>query len=99
METKPQVKKHLVGGSLRRVQVDEIKRVMASHAGEAQFIERVALELGVVPRTLRVWVGPVEKGGWPELQVHDAMSRVLATKPKLIKRQPLKTKKRLSKTA
>lgn len=55
------VKKHLVGGTLRKVIVQEVKRVLEEKAGH---IDGAAVELGITPRTLRVWLKE-----WPELQV------------------------------
>lgn len=67
-----QIKKHLTGGSLRRVMVAEIKAVMSEVAKTEEIFSRVidksATELGITPRTLRVWLGPVDAGGWDELQ-------------------------------
>lgn len=62
------IKKHLQGGSLRAVMVQEIIRVIRKYATQDQKYEHAALELGVTPRTLRLWRGPVDKGGWSELQ-------------------------------
>jgi hypothetical protein len=62
------VKRHLEGGSLRKVMAAEIVRVIRKYAGQSQSLEHAALELGVTARTLRIWRGPVEKGGWKELQ-------------------------------
>lgn len=71
-----QIKKHLSGGTLRTVMAEEIKRVIAKFSGEDQAIEKAALELGVTPRTIRVWKGSVDKGGWPELQGYGGMERL-----------------------
>jgi hypothetical protein len=62
------MKKHLQGGSLRRVMVHEILRVMKKHAGSHSPIASAAVELGIAVKTLRQWKGPVDKGGWSELQ-------------------------------
>lgn len=63
------VKKHLQGGSLRKVMANEILRCLSIYGNESQPIDKAALELGITPKTLRLWLGPVEKGGWQELQV------------------------------
>jgi len=61
METKKKVKEHLVGGTLRTLIVAEVKRVMGEKSGH---IDGAAVELGITPRTLRVWLKK-----WPEFQV------------------------------
>lgn len=91
------VKKHLEGGSLRRVMVEEIKRCFNKYQNDSQPIERAALELGITPRTLRVWKGPEEKGGWKELQGNGGMELLNKALPKgkFIKR----TRKKLTVTS
>lgn len=71
------IKKHLSGGTLRQVMVAEVQRALDKFSGQTLAIEQAALELGITPRTLRVWRGPVDKGGWPELQVSDLMGKFL----------------------
>ncbi len=61
-------KKHLQGGTLRKVMVAEIFRAMKYYAGQSNVVENAAIELGITARTLRMWRGPVAKGGWVELQ-------------------------------
>lgn len=63
------VKRHLQGGSLRKVMANEILRCIKFYGNESQPIDKAAMELGITPKTLRLWKGPVEKGGWQELQV------------------------------
>lgn len=63
------VKKHLQGGSLRKVMAAEILRALRFHGNDSQPVDKAAMELGITPKTLRLWKGPVEKGGWQELQV------------------------------
>ena len=63
------VKKHMEGGTLRIVMANEVKRVLHKNQDEPQKLVKTALELGVTPKTLRQWMGPVDKGGWDELQV------------------------------
>lgn len=74
------IKKHLEGGTLRAVMVNEIKRVIEKYQDDPQAILKAALELGTTPKTLRQWRGPVEKGGWVELQpsVIGAAERVMS---------------------
>lgn len=81
------MKAHLKGGTLRAVMVKEIKRCMAKHADSHSPILAAALELGVAPKTLRQWKGPLEKGGWEELQpdLMEGLQAVLSVK-KLKKR-------------
>lgn len=88
------IKKHLEGGTLRQVMVAEISRVLTKYSEDSQFYERAALELGITPRTLRVWTGPVKKGGWAELQPEHVVEQVLG-----ILNEKGKQKKRSSKTA
>lgn len=71
------VKRHLSGGTLRKVMAEEILRVLKATQGDSMALEKAALVLGVTPRTLRVWRGPVEKGGWEELQVKDAVEQFM----------------------
>ena len=73
------IKKHLEGGTLRKVMAEEIIRVLTKYSDDSQVYERAALELGITPRTLRVWRGPVEKGGWEELQVKNAVDTLMCT--------------------
>ena len=63
------VKKHLQGGTLRKVMATEVLRCLKLFTNHSQPIDRAAMELGITPKTLRLWKGPVEKGGWHELQV------------------------------
>lgn len=72
-------KQHLVGGTLRKVMAEEIIRVIqqVSRSGATQIIETSAIILGITPRTLLKWKGPVEKGGWKELQVKDAVDKMV----------------------
>lgn len=74
---KRKIKKHLDNGSLRKVMADEIQRVIKKYAGQTMAVEQAAIELGVTPRTLRIWRGPVDKGGWPELQIKDVIGKFL----------------------
>lgn len=65
---------------------NEIKRVMAKHGSSGEdsaqrVIDLSAIELGISPRTLRDWLGPVSAKGWEELQVspREAMDKLLTT--------------------
>lgn len=73
------VKKHMEGGTLRVVMANEVKRVLHKNQDEPQKLVKSSLELGVTPKTLRQWMGPVDKGGWAELQVKpgEAMEKVV----------------------
>ena len=73
-DSKMSVKKHLVGGTLRAVMVEEVRRVMALEG----HIDRAAVVLGITPRTLRVWLAK-----WPELAgvYRGAMEQMLDVKP------------------
>lgn len=53
------MKAHLVGGTLRTVMVAEVLRSLKANKGR---VDPAALELGITPRTLRLW-----KHSWPEL--------------------------------
>ncbi len=90
-----QTKKHLEGGTLHTVMVTEVKRTLHKFSGQDQATEKAALELGITPRTLRVWMGPEAKGGWKELQGQGGMAKVLGVKPKSKKKK--KTAKKLKK--
>lgn len=86
-----QIKKHLSGGTLRAAMVDAIKAAMASFTEQDQQKERAAMELGLAPRTLRVWLGPEDKGGWPELQgIVGSVEKLVSTKPKTKKKRKAK---------
>lgn len=81
------VKKHLQGGTLRKVMAAEIFRCLKFYANHSQPIDMTAMELGITPKTLRLWKGPVEKGGWQELQIPagkavETLLRVAGTKKK-----------------
>jgi len=87
------IKKHLSGGTLRTVMANEIKRVLSECARTSpdNIKERAAIALGLTPRTIRVWLGPVDKGGWNELQ------GVVGSMEKLLKTKSVKAKKRSKK--
>jgi hypothetical protein len=91
------VKKHLAGGSLRAVMAAEIKRCLQKYGQGPQPVEHAALELGITPKTLRLWKGPIEKGGWEELQVSasEAMNMLMNATEKMpkMKGEKLKLKK------
>lgn len=93
------IKKHLNGGTLRAVMVEEIKRVLTKFSGEDQFVEKVSVELGIAPRTIRVWLGPVEQGGWEELQGKGGAEKLLGTKPKKSKEKRSKLVLKRKKTS
>lgn len=70
---------HLAGGTLRIAMANEVKRVLATIQDQGVVgMTKAAETLGVSQRVLYKWCGPVEKGGWPELQVtmEDAMAKV-----------------------
>jgi hypothetical protein len=60
--------KHFEGGTLRMVMAKEVKRVLKKNRHNPRPVIAASLELGVHHKTLRVWMGPVDKGGWAELQ-------------------------------
>lgn len=72
-------KKHLAGGTLRAVMAAEILRVLEKYQDDSQLYEKAAIELGTTPRTLRVWRGPINKGGWEELQPRNCVERLMNT--------------------
>lgn len=97
-----EIKKHLGGGSLRKAMAAEIMRQLAEAAKVAptQIVERAAFALGITPRTLRVWKGPVDKGGWEELQGLGGMEKLIAVakRSKAKKKKSKKAKKAASQT-
>ncbi len=72
----------------------EIKRSLKEVGDDGVYgLERAAKNLGITLRTLYKYIGPLDKGGWPELQVsmEESMSKVsTATKPKAKKVAPKK---------
>ncbi len=70
---------HMMGGTLRRVMANEVRRVMSKYAGAHNSTQAAAKELGITTKSLRKWKGPIEKGGWMELQptMGDAMDRIV----------------------
>lgn len=58
-------KQYLGEGSLRTVMANEIRNALGRHTNRAD----AAKELGICIRTLRNWMRPVDRGGWPELQL------------------------------
>lgn len=78
----------------------EVKRVLAEIKDEGAIgMNKAATTLGVSQRVLYKWCGPVEKGGWPELQVNveDAMAKVSSAikkspKKKVAAKKPTKKK-------
>lgn len=70
---------HMIGGTLRRVMAQEVKRCLSKHSGSSKPTFLAAQELGITTKSLRKWKGPVEKGGWKELQptLGDAMDRIV----------------------
>lgn len=88
------IKKHFGGGTLRKVMVAEIKRVLDIEGADHKGRERAAVILGVSAKSLENWIlKPEDKYGWPELQeyqVRGAMDKVVGTKPKGKKKRPKK---------
>jgi len=82
-----QQKKHLVGGTLHEVMVAEVKRVIQEFGLEQK--DRIAVTLGITPRTLRIWLA-----GWEELKANTtgAMEKVIAASPKTKKKNGKKKK-------
>ncbi len=78
------IKKHLEGGTLKEVMVQEVKRVLNKYQDDPAKILRAALELGTTPKSVRQWMGPVEKGGWAELQpdIRGSVEKVLTISKK-----------------
>lgn len=91
------IKKHLEGGTLKQVMVREVIRVLEKYQGDPQAILKASLELGTTPKTLRQWKGPVDKGGWSELQptIKGSVEKVLAVAKKSTKKPTKKTKKKM----
>lgn len=81
MKEKAPIKKHMMGGTMHLVMIAEVKRALAKFSGEDQSVEKAALEMGITPRTLRVWMKD-----WPELNdIRGSMEKVIravATKSK-----------------
>jgi hypothetical protein len=85
----------LEGGTLHTVMALEIKRVLKEEVKDdgVYGLERAAKVLGITLRTLYKYIGPTDKGGWPELQVNmeDAMAKLsTATKAPKAKKSPKK---------
>lgn len=82
------IKKHIAGGTLRIVMAEEIKKqlAVAANGHPDQYREVAAIALGITPRTLKVWLGPIDKGGWSELQGFGGMEKLLKTKAKTKKK-------------
>jgi hypothetical protein len=78
------MKEHLAGGTLRKVMVVEVLRSLKSHEGK---VDPAAIELGVTPRTLRIW-----KHAWPELSAGgmEKLSKVTKVKKKRSKKRTKK---------
>lgn len=90
------MKKHLEGGSLKSVMADEVRRQILAHSGTDQALDAAALALGITSRTLRSWLGPVDKGGWSELDEFrgaGAMEKLLNVKPKVATLKKKQSKK------
>lgn len=87
-----QIKKHLNGGTLRTVMAEEIKRCIVKYANDDQPVEKAAMELGIAPRTLRVWKGDVSQGGWEELQGRGGMELLCKTPKKSKSKKKAKKK-------
>jgi len=67
-----QQKKHLVGGTLHEVMVAEVKRVIQEFGLDQK--DKIAVTLGITPRTLRIWLA-----SWEELKnPTGAMGKVLS---------------------
>lgn len=86
------IKRHLAGGTLRQVMVTEVKRVLGKYQNSDQPLVSAALELGVTPKTLRQWRGPIDKGGWVELQIPagEAMEAFMAATKQPVKKKQTK---------
>lgn len=91
------IKKHLEGGTLKQVMVREVLRVLEKYQGDPQAILKASLELGTTPKTLRQWKGPVDKGGWNELQptIKGSVEKVLAVSKAKTKKPAKKPKKKM----
>lgn len=96
-EVSMEVKKHLSGGTLKVAMVEAVKAAVYKFAGEGQALEKAAIELGITPRTLNIWLGPVDKGGWAELEgvkqaigTRGVVEHMLDVAPKLAKRRSAK---------
>lgn len=76
------------------VMAQEIKKALKEVGDDGVYgLERAAKTLGITLRTLYKYIGPPEKGGWPELQVsmEESMSKVsTVAKPKAKKATPKK---------
>ena len=90
-----QKKTKLEGGTLREVMAIEIRRVLATVKDRGyRGMYDAAEVLGITQRTLYKWIGPVESGGWPELQVtaEEAMSKLSTASSSKVKKSPAKKK-------
>jgi hypothetical protein len=82
MTDRKKQRKHLSGGTLHAVMAAEVRRVLTKYQKLSSFQQRMAsaAELGTTLRTLNKWVGPVDHGGWEELQGFGGMDRILGTR-------------------
>lgn len=82
MTERKKQRKHMSGGTLRIVMSEEIKRALSKFSKLDVFQQRMAAaaELGITWRTIMKWLGPVEKGGWEELQGNGGMAKLVGTK-------------------
>lgn len=91
---------HMAGGTLRLAMAKEIRRVLAEIKDEGVLgMTKAANTLGVSQRALYKWCGPIDKGGWPELQVNveEAMAKVSSAVKKPSPKKKSVAKKSISK--
>lgn len=84
-----QQRPHLAGGTLHQAMAREVRRVLAEIKDSGVMgMRKAAQTLGVSERVLYKWTGPIEKGGWPELQV--GMEEAMAKVSSAVKKKPVK---------
>lgn len=90
------IKGHLRGGSIEAFIVNRVKSMFSELRDDPQKLIKISLDLGISPKTLRQWLGPIEKGGWEAFQGKDVMEVFMAKVSKPVKKS---TKKPATKKA
>lgn len=84
------IKGHLRGGSIEAFIVSRVKTLMVELKDDPQKLMKISIDLGIALKTLRQWLGPVEKGGWEAFQSKDVMEVFMAKVSKPTKKSSSK---------
>ncbi len=84
------IKGHLRGGSIEAFIVNRVKTLFAELHDDGQKLTKISLDLGISPKTLRQWLGPIEKGGWEAFQGQNLMEVFMAKVSKPVKKSSTK---------